>query len=289
MITEIFYHADNFSKEIKKQLLEDDKKLGRPSNMTTGEIITICVYFHYSCFRNFKAYYKNMILKEPLRTAFPKAVSYSRFVELMQENIAILGCFALACCAVCTGISFIDSTSLSVCLNPRIPSHKVMKRLAKRGKTSIGWFYGFKLHIIMNHLGEIVSFAITPGNVDDRNQQVINNLTKKLFGKLFGDRGYLSAKLFQNLWNKGIKLVTGIKHNMKNILMDFGDKIFLKKRGSIESLNNILKSSLHIQHTRHRSEKGFFGNVFSAIAAYSFYPNKPAIGKAISPLLQANS
>ena len=152
----------------------------------------------------------------------------------------------------------------------------MLKKYAARGKTSTGWFYGFKLHLVINHLGEIIAFAITPGNVDDRDEKTIKKLTKKLFGKLFGDRGYLSKKLFEDLWARGIQLFTKLRRNMHNKLIDLADKLALKKRGIIESVNNILKNCLQIEHTRHRSIAGFFVNVFAAIAAYSFR-EKPSL------------
>jgi hypothetical protein len=197
----------------------------------------------------------------------------------MNEYSWLVALFACSNRAKATGISFIDSTPIAVCENPRILSHKVLKKYAKRGKTTTGWFYGFKLHIVINHFGEIVAFVLTPGNIDDRDPKTIKKLTRKLFGNLFGDRGYISAKLFADLWERGIQLITRLRSNMHNKLMPLEDKLALKKRGIIESINNILKNCLQIEHTRHRSVAGFFTNIFSAIAAYSFYKNKPALFK----------
>jgi hypothetical protein len=117
------------------------------------------------------------------------------------------------------GISIIDSTKLAVCANLRISSHKVFKGLAQRGKSSTGWLFGFKLHLIINYNGEILFFWITPGNVDDRNVSAIKNLTKGLWGLLFGDKGYISQPIFKLLYKQGLKLVTKIKKGMKNALM----------------------------------------------------------------------
>lgn len=147
----------------------------------------------------------------------------------------------------------------------------------ERGKTSVGWFYGFKLHLIINEKGEIISFYITKGNVDDRNEEVIFFLTKNLKGKLFGDRGYISQKLFKKLLERGIKMITKIRRNMKNILMDMTEKLLLRKRAVIESVNEELKNICQIQHTRHRSVINWMVNITSGLIAYSFFPKKPSI------------
>jgi len=177
----------------------------------------------------------------------------------------------------CSGISFIDSTSIDVCHNKRISRNKVFDGLAKIGKTTTGWFYGFKLHLTINDEGEILSFCITPGNVDDRDEKTITYLTKELFGKIFGDKGYISQSLFEKLWGNGIQLVTGIKKNMKNRLMDLCDKILLRKRSIIETVNDFLKNICHIEHTRHRSPANFIVNLISGLVAYSFLPKKPSL------------
>ena len=177
----------------------------------------------------------------------------------------------------CTGISFIDSTTLDVCDTRRIHSHKVFDGVAQRGKSSTGWFYGFKLHLVINDMGEILAFALTPGNVDDRNLALIDRLSKGLFGKLFADKGYLSAKLFEHLFAKGVSLITKLKKNMKNVLMDFSDKILLRKRAVIECVNDFLKNICQIEHSRHRSQMNFLLNLVSGLAAYSFLPNKPSL------------
>ena len=141
----------------------------------------------------------------------------------------------------------------------------------------MGWFYGFELHLIINEQGEILSFCLTSGNVDDRNEAVMDSLTKEIFGKLFADRGYISQKLFEKLLKKDITLITRAKKNMKNKLMDYYDRLMLRKRTVIESVNDFLKNICNIEHSRHRSITNFLVNLVSALAAYSFLPKKPSI------------
>lgn len=142
----------------------------------------------------------------------------------------------------CTGISFIDSTTLDVCHNRRIHSHKVFKRIAERGKSSTGWFFGFKLQLVINDKGEILSFYLTSGNVDDRDLKTIKTLAKDLFGKLFGDKGYLSQKVSKILYSQGVLLIAKLEKNMKNKLMLMEDKILLRKTATIETINYHLKN-----------------------------------------------
>jgi hypothetical protein len=176
-----------------------------------------------------------------------------------------------------TGISFIDSTDITVCDNRRIHNHKVFESIAQRGKSSMGWFYGFKLHLVVNDKGELLSFTVTPGNVSDINPNVIDTLTKNLFGQLFGDRGYISSNLFQSLLDNGIHLVTKVRKNMKNKLMPLVDKILLRKRALIETINDELKNMCQIEHTRHRSIANFMVNLISGLTAYTYFPKKPSL------------
>jgi hypothetical protein len=153
----------------------------------------------------------------------------------------------------------------------------VFKAYAERGKSSTGWFYGFKLHLVINDLGEICSFCLTAGNVDDRNLDVIDRLCRELSGKLFGDRGYISQALFEHLYQQGVQLITRLRKNMKNKLMDMRDKILLGKRTVIESVNDFLKNICQVEHSRHRSVHNFLLNLLAALSAYSFLPHKPSI------------
>ena len=156
----------------------------------TSEVMTIVILFQASGFRNFKTYYTQQIC-EHLLGEFPDLVSYGRFVELQSEIVLPLAAFLHTRFGPCTGISFIDSTPIKVCHNLRIKSNKVFRELAKRGKTSTGWFYGFKVHLVINDCGELLAVMITPGNVDDR--KPAPRLARRLWGKLFGDRGYIST------------------------------------------------------------------------------------------------
>lgn len=174
-------------------------------------------------------------------------------------------------------ISFVDSTAVSVCKNKRIFNHKVFKGIAQRGKYTMGYFFGFKLHIVINDEGEVIDFVNTPGNVDDRKPSQDSNFLKKIAGKLFADKGYISQKLFENLIFDRIHLLTGVRNNMKNQLMSMYDKIMLRKRSIIETVNDELKNISQIKHARHRSFANFISNMISRLLVYSFLPKKPSI------------
>jgi len=282
ILTQLFVEIDDFykefEKEMKKILIADQMmKRDRDTQLSMSEIMTIVVYFHIAKYRTFKDYYTKLILG-PLKKAFPNSISYKRFIALKKRVLLPLSVFLKRKrCGYNTGISFIDSTTISVCHNRRIHNHKVFKDLAQRGKSSTGWFYGFKLHLIVNESGEIINFVFTPGNIDDRNENVIKKLTKNITGKLFGDKGYLSKKLFEMLYEEGVELITKIKKNMKNQLMPLLDKLLLRKRALIESINDQLKNISQLEHTRHRNPINAMVNWIAALTAYTFQPKKPSI------------
>jgi Transposase DDE domain len=245
------------------------------------------VYYHQSGYKTFKDYYTR---SAELKLAFPGISSYNRFIELQQKAFMPLAIFAkLQSVGICDGTSFIDSFSLQVSHQKRILSHKTFRGLAARGKTSLGWFYGFKVHLIINTKGEILDFAITPGNIVDNNPKIIEQMMQNIHGKVYGDKGYLlNAELFQKLYSNGIHVVTKIRSNMKNKMMEMKDKIMLKKRGVIESVGAVLKEDLNIEHSRYRSPITLFINVFSALIAYSFRRKKPSIHQNNFGILMAS-
>ena len=277
----IFCDTDDFCKAYEEycthSLLMDKNEVVPKTKMALSEIMTILIMYHLSGYRTFKWYYINHVMKYQ-KQDFPTLVSYNRFVEIMQYALVPLLLYTIrARFGKCSGISFVDSTPLKVCDNHRIHHHRVFSEYAAKGKSSMGWFYGFKLHLMINDEGEILSFCLTSGNVDDRNEAVMDSLTKEIFGKLFADRGYISQKLFEKLLKKDITLVTRAKKNMKNKLMDLYDRLMLRKRAVIESVNDFLKNICDIEHSRHRSVTNFLVNLVSALAAYSFLPKKPSI------------
>lgn len=278
-LDELFIDVDDFcicfESWIKQpQLGQRAVKPGPKPRLAASEIMTILIYFHMSHYRNFKHYYLEHVHRY-LRPEFPGLVSYTRFVELMPMVLPALCFYLWSKLGSVTGISFIDVTSIPVCHNRRIERHKVFDELAERGKTSMGWFYGFKLHLVVNDRGEIISFYLTPGNVDDR--KPVPKLTEKLFGKLFADRGYISKDLFKFLFERGIQLITPIRKNMQNRLMPLMDKLLLRKRSIIETINDQLKNISQISHTRHRSVYNFLGNLIAGLVAYTHQPKKPSL------------
>lgn len=285
-VTEIFFMADEFCKifnrMMSKYTIEDTpnpakRKYHRDSMMSDAEIMVIMILFHNSGFRCLKHFYLDHVCKH-LKHLFPKTVSYNRFVELQKKIIIPMIIFIKkVLLGKCTGISFVDSTPLRVCRNQRIHIHKTFKGFAARGKCSMGWFFGFKLHLICNEKGELLNFMVTPGDVDDRKPLEDKRFIEQIFDKLVADKGYISKNLFQKLFVDGIQLITKLKSNMKGVMMSVSDKVLLRKRAIIETVNDELKNIAQIEHSRHRSLPNFAVNLLSAIAAYCFFPKKPTI------------
>ena len=283
-VTEIFFIIDEFDKNFEKILSDhslvqntDLKQRNRKSTLSDSEVMTILILFHSGHYRDLKHYYINHV-KKHMKSEFPQTVSYNRFVELQKKVVVKLAILLkMFCLGKCTGISYIDSTPIRVCHIKREKQHKVFKGFAQKGQCSLGWFYGFKLHLIINDKGEILDFIITPGNIDDRKPLSDMNLHKRIFGKLFGDKGYISKDLFEQLFIDGVHLITKIKKNMKNSLMLLQDKIALRKRALTETVNDELKNICQVEHTRHRSFDNFVTNLLSVLIAYSFFDKKPSI------------
>ena len=256
-VTELFCIIDEFCKHFDAEnagnLLEDNsgtKRGRRQASLSDSEIMTILLYFHFGTFRNFKHYYL-FFIKGTMKSYFPKAVSYNRFVELESRVFFQLLFFLnLGAFGRCTGITFVDSTMIPVCHNLRRYANKVFKGIATDGKGTMGWCHGFKLHLACNDRGEIIAFVLTGANVSDKDPNVFKVLAKRLYGKLFADKGYISQKLFY-------------------------DRMMLRKRYIIETINDMLKNTAQIVHLRHRSVNNFVMNLISALGAYCFFDNKP--------------
>lgn len=207
-ITEIFYLTDEFCKEFQKSIegyLIGNVPKKKPI-MSQSEVISILIIFHGMQHKNMKHFYLNYVQRH-LTHLFPNTVSNNRFVELSQQVILPMTMFLkMQCLGDCTGITYVDSTPIRVCNNKRIKRNKVFKDVATVGKSTMGWFFGFMLHLVVNDKGDILNFVITPGNVDDRAPLNDSNFLEKIKGKLYADKGYISSKLTQLLFVDGIQL-----------------------------------------------------------------------------------
>ena len=276
-IVTLFCEIDDFCQGMTPWLnaqLLPGRQRQRASRLHLSEVMTILVWFHRVGYRNFKQFYLHEV-SEQLRAEFPHLVSYNRFVELQRDALLPLCIYLKRRYGCCSGISFIDSTPLTVCHNRRIHSHRVFKAEAARGKSSVGWFFGFKLHLVVNDTGELLACCLTSGNVDDRTP--VPHLVKELFGKLFGDKGYLSQPLHDQLLAQDLQLITKLRRNMQNKLMPLLDKILLRKRAIVETIVDQLKNISQIEHTRHRSFFNMLGNLIAGLIAYSWRPTKPSL------------
>jgi len=251
-ILDLFCSVDafwqQFAPQWERELLACGKKQRRRvPRLHPTELMTITILIQQSHYRTLKAFCTEYV-QVHLRQEFPGLVSYNRFIELLPRVLLPLTAYLHTQFGSCTGISFIDSTTLAVCHPARIPQHRVFRVDARRGKTSLGWFYGFKLHLVVNDRGELLTCCVTPGNVDDRHP--VPRLVRRLFGKLFGDKGYISQALAEQLFVlHGVRLITKLRKNMRNVLMDLGDKLLLRKRALIER-----SSSAHREHQRPTQE-----------------------------------
>ena len=264
-----------FQTSYEQRLIADGhRQRRRAATLSVSEIMTILIVFQTSHFRTFKHFY--LYLLHERRCDFPNLISYNRFVRWMAHvTLPLLAYLVSRGRGPVSGISFIDSTALKVCGNKRIGRHRVFRGLAQIGKTTMDWFYGFKLHLIVNDRGELLAFTLTPGNVDDRTP--VDRMTRNLWGKLFGDKGYISQPLFERLYQRGVKLVTYLRRNMANKLVETTEKLLLRKRSLSETINDQLKNICQVEHSRHRSPANFFVHLLAALIAYARQPKKPSL------------
>lgn len=277
-IVTLFCEIDDFYKVFekvwKKHLIGNGRVRNRRTSLSMAEVMTILVMYHESGYKNLKSFYLREIVLHH-RREFPHLVSYNRFVELQRRCVMPLFFYLICKRGSCTGISFIDATALKVCHNLRIPSHRTFRGSATRDKSSTGWYYGFKLHLAVNEKGEILGFYVTAANVDER--ETADWITQDLWGKLIGDKGYISQTLFDRLMERGLKLITKLRRNMKNRLLEMEEKLLLRKRAIIETVNDQLKNISNIEHSRHRSLWNFLGNLASGLIAYTWKEKKPSL------------
>lgn len=274
----IFCEIDDFCKELDKNMPQPllqgptQGRRGPTCSLSISEIMTIKILFQMIGYRNFKTFYCSF-LQVYWKHYFPTLPSYTRIVELVHRAIFPLTLFAQFKGGKKTGIYYIDASCLPVSHLKRSRRNKVFKEIAEYGRTSVGWFFGLKIHLVINNLGELIAFKITKGNVHDG--VAAKSILSSLEGLAFGDKGYIGKKLFDELFKRGLKLITRKRKNMKDALQctDY-EKQLLNQRNLIETVFDCLKHQYHIWHTRHRSILNAMTNLMAALAAYTIEPLK---------------
>lgn len=277
-LVSIFCQIDDFCKELEQHaqhyfLANPPKgKRGPSASLAVSEIMTLLLLFQHMHFRDFKAFYCGFV-QVYWRDYFPKLPSYTRFIERIKQAIFPLTLFVQIHAGKQTGIYYIDSSCLPVCHLKRQKRHKTFKAVAEFGRTSIGWFFGLKLHLVINDKGQLMAFKMTRGNHADN--KAASKLLDKLQGLAFGDKGYIDKKLFDVLMHKGLKLITRKRKNMKNALpLNEYETQLLNQRNLIETVIDHLKHHYQVWHTRHRSLLNALAHLVAALAAYTIAPLK---------------
>ena len=286
-LTRIFCDIDDFCKEfdhyMQNKLLPSPEgnrhRRGPACSLSDSEIMTILVFFQSSSWRNFKHFYMGFLCVY-WPNEFPNLPSYNRFIEIMNRVTFHLVLFAQLRSGKRTGIYYIDSTCLPVCHLKRSRRHKTFDEIAQYGRTSVAWFFGLKLHIVINDRGELIAFKITSGKMHDA--KASEPILAFLKGTAFGDKGYLGKALFSRLLEKGLKLITRTRKNMKPVHYSAIEKQLLNQRGIIETVINHFKHHYHIWHTRHRSVINAMTHLMAGIVAYVIEPLRLSAIKLLS-------
>jgi len=283
-LVKLYCQIDEFCKKFipiwQRNLIESNKhkkiRKQRKDSLDYGEIMTILILYNSSSYSCFKYFYLDFALKN-LKEFFPNMPCYDRFTILQKKAFIPLLSFLLHICRKSkrTGLYYIDSTYMEVCRNQRIYRHKTFKNIAKRGKTSVGWFFGFKLHIVINQMGEILNLNVTKGNISD--SKAAKSIAQNLIGKLFGDKGYLGQELKNDLLKNGLELFTRVRKNMKQKFISRINQFLLSKRGVVETVIGQFKTRYNMISTRYRTPANYFMNIISAVTAYQLNPRKPRI------------
>lgn len=280
-LIELFIEIDDLCKAFKKyQEAKGILTVHKPTRVTQlngSEVCTILVCYHYSGYKCFEYYYKEKVLLE-LASYFPNAPSYECFLSYLPKSTDMIYLWVLYKCVLAerTGLYFIDSKKIEVCHIKREHSHKVFEEYAAKGKSSVGWFFGLKLHLVINNLGDIISFELGSGNIADNNQDVLKKLLDKLQGCCVGDKGYLT-QIFDYFYENGLHILTKPRKNMKNKPIAPKHNKLIDKRGVIESVFDILTSICDIEHSRHRKPINAFTHILAALVAYQHLDKKPSV------------
>lgn len=272
-LTVIFCQIDDFCKELEqymshKLLSAATNKRGPSCALAVSEIMALMVGFQAMRFRNFKAFYQ--FAQKHWIKHFPGLPSYQRMVELIKMALLPLTIFNQVYSGKKTGIYYIDSTCLPVCHLKRQRYHKTFESIAEFGRTSVGWFFGLKLHLVINDRGQLIAFKVTRGSRNDGQEAA--PLLKNLEGLAFGDKGYLGKKICEELLTAGLKLITRKRKNMKQESITQYQQQLLNQRGLIETVINHLKHHYQVWHTRHRSIVNAMTHLVAALAAYVIEP-----------------
>jgi Transposase DDE domain len=278
-LTEVFCEVDDFCQGFEEQwqaylIGSGAAPRGPQPGLSVSAIITLLLVLHSSRFKYLKNFYQGLAMPL-LRQCFPGMPCYEQFVTVQKRAFVPLIFFLLSRLGKKTGIYYIDSTSLPVCDNHRIHRHKTFAGLAERGKTSMGWFFGFKLHLVFNHLNQIVAFKLTCGHVHDT--KPVPQLTKNLLGKLFADKGYIGKQLAAELLRRGLTLFTRVRKNMKSLPLSMPDKFLLNARNMAETIIGSIKEFSSLNLPKHRLPLNAFLHLLAAITAYQLNPIKPKL------------
>lgn len=283
-LIQIFCDCDDFCKFFEQwqrsRMIAEQGAYRQPTRkpeLSLSEVMCIMIVYHHSGMKCFQYYYRELVEKE-MRPYFPDIPCYPRFVQLIpRAAIALMLFVNVYRTGQAQGCYFADSKKLPVCHNFRIKSNRVFKEIASRSKSSTGWFYGLKLFLVINAVGEIMNCIISPAALADNNFQMMQQLFKGLKGYVFADKGFISQKAFEYFYLHGLKLITTIRRNMKSKLMPVFERLLRGKRGIIESVNDILVTVCDIDHTRHRSPINCVAHAYAGVAAYTYLDKLPSV------------
>lgn len=269
----IFDQIDNLLKtmsaSLRRKLLSDLRPAGgRPSGLSLQAILAFGIFRYATGVKDVKHYHRKLL--SSYSNELGRIPNYGNFNTLVNQAtpyvIFLLQWIFYVNKSRQDGFYFMDSTPLKVCENKRIFDHKVCEDLAQRGKSSMGWFFGFKLHVVCDSLGRLVSLLITPGNTDDR--KFVLKLLRGLKGLCIADAGYVSKKLMQELYEQGLLLLTDVRKSMKR-LMSETQHALLKQRQRIEGVFSCLKHRLKAEASIARSPLGYLSRCLYACLTFA--------------------
>jgi hypothetical protein len=256
-----------------KMLSEWKAKRGPQRRLSLSEVLTLNILRFSFHVNDLKAFVR--LSNSAYKSYFPQLTNYENFLKATNRSFpffVLLLKYLLELNRLVSkdGVYFFDSTALSVCYNWNIATHKVTKDFAARGKTSKGWFFGFKLHGACDSKGNLVSLRFSPGNEHDSRHA--EYLTEGLGGLFVGDAGYLlKQEVFQRLFEKHKRILAASRKNMKR-LMTQEQGIMLSKRSAIETVWGVLQERYGLVYHLARNMTGLFRHYCCSLVSFLMQP-----------------